>query len=70
MLLARGSSDNVAVYGRYHASVDYRGCLVVALSQSGATPEIVETADRMRRAGAVVIGIANEPGSPRTRCAT
>lgn len=87
VLLARGSSDNVAVYGRYlielasrrpaglaapsvhtryHAGIDYHGYLVVALSQSGATPEIVETADRMRQAGAVVIGIANEPGSPLT----
>jgi glutamine---fructose-6-phosphate transaminase (isomerizing) len=87
VLLARGSSDNVAVYGRYliemasrrpaglaapsvhtryQADVDYAGYLVVALSQSGATPEVVETAAAMRRAGAVVIGIANEPGSPLT----
>ena len=87
VLLARGSSDNVAVYGRYliemasgrpaglaapsvhtryRADVDYAGYLVVALSQSGATPEVVETAASMRRAGAVVIGIANEPGSPLT----
>jgi glucosamine--fructose-6-phosphate aminotransferase (isomerizing) len=87
VLLARGSSDNVAVYGRYlielasrrpaglaapsahtryEADVDYSGYLAVALSQSGATPEIVETAEQMRRAGAVVIGITNEPGSPLT----
>jgi len=43
------------------------GYLAVALSQSGATPEVVETAASMRRAGAVVIGIANEPGSPLTQ---
>ena len=88
VLLARGSSDNVAVYGRYlielasrrpaglaapsvhtryEAEVDYSGYLAVALSQSGATPEIVETAARMRRAGAVVIGITNEQGSPLTQ---
>jgi glutamine---fructose-6-phosphate transaminase (isomerizing) len=88
VLLARGSSDNVAVYGRYlielasrrpaglaapsvhtryDADVDYSGYLAVALSQSGATPEIVETAGHMRRAGAVVIGITNEPGSPLTQ---
>jgi glutamine---fructose-6-phosphate transaminase (isomerizing) len=87
VLLARGSSDNVAVYGRYlielaarrpaglaapsvhtryEADVDYSGYLVVALSQSGATPEIVETAARMRRFGAVVVGITNEAGSPLT----
>jgi glutamine---fructose-6-phosphate transaminase (isomerizing) len=88
VLLARGSSDNVAVYGRYlielasrrpaglaapsvhtryEAEVDYSGYLAVALSQSGATPEIVETAGHMRRAGAVVIGITNEAGSPLTQ---
>jgi len=87
VLLARGSSDNVAVYGRYlielasrrpaglaapsvhtryEADVDYSGYLVVALSQSGATPEIVEIAARTRRFGAVVVGITNEPGSPLT----
>ena len=88
VLLARGSSDNVAVYGRYlielasrrpaglaapsvhtryDADVDYSGYLAVALSQSGATPEIVETAAHMRRAGAVVIAITNESGSPLTQ---
>src|SRR5215469_17730525 len=88
VLLARGSSDNVAVYGRYlielasrrpaglaapsvhtryEAEVDYSGYLVVALSQSGATPEIVDTAARMRRAGAVIVGITNEAGSPLTQ---
>jgi glutamine---fructose-6-phosphate transaminase (isomerizing) len=87
VLLARGSSDNVAVYGRYlielasrrpavlaapsvhtryEVDVDYSGYLAVALSQSGATPEIVETAAHMRRAGAVVVGVTNEPGSPLT----
>jgi len=88
VLLARGSSDNVAVYGRYlielasrrpaglaapsvhtryDADVDYSGYLAVALSQSGATPEIVETAANLRRAGAVVLAITNEPGSPLTQ---
>ncbi|MBO0821446.1 MAG: SIS domain-containing protein, partial [Nocardiopsaceae bacterium] len=85
VLVARGSSDNVAVYGRYllematrrpaglaapsvhtryHADVDFTGYLALALSQSGATPEIVEVAARMHRAGAVVVGITNEPDSP------
>jgi glucosamine--fructose-6-phosphate aminotransferase (isomerizing) len=85
VFLARGSSDNAAVYGRYlvelwagrpaglaapsiytryHATVDWRGYLVVALSQSGATPEIVSTCRAMRAAGAVVLGITNERHSP------
>jgi glucosamine--fructose-6-phosphate aminotransferase (isomerizing) len=90
-LLARGSSDNVAVYGRYlieltsrrpaglaapsvhtryDADLDYTGYLVVALSQSGATPEIVQAAIDMRRAGAVVVAITNEPDSPLARACT
>jgi glutamine---fructose-6-phosphate transaminase (isomerizing) len=85
VFLARGSSDNAAVFGRYlaelragrpaglaapslytryHASVDWHGYLVVALSQSGATPEIISTCRAMRAGGAVVLGISNEPGSP------
>jgi glucosamine--fructose-6-phosphate aminotransferase (isomerizing) len=85
VFLARGSSDNAAVFGRYlvelragrpaglaapsiytryHATVDWRGYLVVALSQSGATPEIVSTCRAMRAAGATVLGITNVPRSP------
>jgi glucosamine--fructose-6-phosphate aminotransferase (isomerizing) len=85
VFLARGSSDNAAVFGRYlaelragrpaglaapslytryHATVDWRGYLVVALSQSGATPEIITTCQAARAAGAVVLGISNEPRSP------
>jgi glucosamine--fructose-6-phosphate aminotransferase (isomerizing) len=84
VFLARGSSDNAAVYGRYlaelasgrpsglaapslytryRAQVDWRGCLVVALSQSGATPEIVTTCRAMRAAGAVTVGITNDANS-------
>jgi glucosamine--fructose-6-phosphate aminotransferase (isomerizing) len=85
VLLARGSSDNAAVLGRYliettsgrpaglaapslttryRASVDYRGYLVVALSQSGGTPEIVSTAAAMREQGARVVVVTNEAASP------
>jgi len=85
VFLARGSSDNAAVFGRYlaelragrpaglaapslytryHATVDWHGYLVVALSQSGATPEIVSTCRAVRAGGAVVLGITNEPASP------
>ena len=85
VFLARGSSDNAAVFGRYlaelrsgrpaglaapslytryHATVDWRGYLVVALSQSGATPEIISTCRAMRAGGAAVLGITNEPDSP------
>jgi glucosamine--fructose-6-phosphate aminotransferase (isomerizing) len=85
VFVARGSSDNAAVFGRYlaelaarrpaglaapslytryDAQVDWRGYLVIALSQSGATPEILTTCAAMRSAGAVTVGITNEPASP------
>src|SRR5215831_1633172 len=87
VFLARGSSDNAAVFGRYlvelragrpaglaapsiytryHATVDWHGYLVVALSQSGATPEIISACQAMRAAGAAVLGITNDPHSPLT----
>lgn len=83
--VARGSSDNAAVFGRYacelsggrpaglvapsihtrySARVDYSGQLVIGLSQSGATPEIVSTCERLRAAGARVIAVTNDPASP------
>jgi len=85
VFVARGSSDNAAVFGRYlaelhtgrpaglaspslytryRAQVNWGGYLVIALSQSGATPEIVSTCAQAQAAGATVIGITNEPGSP------
>ncbi len=84
-LIARGSSDNVAVHARYllelatglpvslvapsiitryHRVLDVRDHLVVALSQSGRTPEIVDVASRMAESGAVVVGVTNDDASP------
>jgi len=48
----------------YHAQIDYTGYLVVALSQSGATPEIVTVCERMRAAGARAIAVTNDADSP------
>ena len=53
-----------SLYTRYHADVNWHGYLMIALSQSGATPEIISTCRAVRSAGATVIGITNEPGSP------
>lgn len=84
-LVARGSSDNAATYGRYlielatrvpvslaapslhtlyDATPDLAGHLVVAVSQSGRTPEIVTVVERCRAAGAATVAITNEPESP------
>ena len=85
LLVARGSSDNAAVYGRYlletHAGVsgglaspsiathyrtrlDLTDTLVVSVSQSGATEEIVTTQAWARDCGAATVAVANVAGSP------
>jgi fructoselysine-6-P-deglycase FrlB-like protein len=90
LLIARGSSDNAAVYGQYlssvragrlatlaspsvatayRASIDLGSVLAVALSQSGATEEIVETLEWARDCGARTVGVTNVAGSPLTEVA-
>jgi len=85
MFVARGSSDNACVYGRYlteihagrqaslaapsvatlyGANLDLSSTLVVAVSQSGATREIVETAEWAKNNGAAIVGITNHEDSP------
>ena len=85
IFVARGSSDNAGVYGRYlteihagrqaslaapsvatlyGANLDLSNSLVVAVSQSGATQEIVDTAEWAKRNGAAVVGITNDGDSP------
>jgi len=48
----------------YHASQDLRDCLFLAVSQSGASPDLLASAQAARRAGARVIAIVNEEDSP------
>lgn len=85
LFVARGSSDNAAIYGRYlletHAGVlaglvspsvathygarlDLSQALVVSVSQSGQTEEIVATQRWARECGAATIAVANVPDSP------
>lgn len=84
LFVARGSSDNAAVYGRYlleaHSGVsaglaaasiathyrrrlDLGDTLVVSVSQSGATQEIVETQAWAADCGAATIAVTNVAGS-------
>ncbi|HWG23910.1 SIS domain-containing protein [Actinospica sp.] len=89
--LARGSSDNSALLGRYAIEQQtglptslvapsivtvykqrpelYRGWLLVALSQSGRTPEIVDIAGRYAECGASVVAVTNNPDSALARAA-
>lgn len=84
-LVARGTSDHAATYGRYlleshlglpvalaapslttvyGSTVDWRDGVVVAVSQSGRSPDVVGVVEAARAGGAVTIAITNEPSSP------
>lgn len=84
VLVARGSSDNAAVHGRYvlemagsvpvalaAPSLQTRygvtprldGFLAIGISQSGATPEVVATLERLRAGGARTLALTNEADS-------
>lgn len=84
LFVARGSSDNAAVYGRYllevhaghpaglaapsvathyHADLDLSNALVVSVSQSGETEEIIETQTWAAAHGARTIAVTNDGDS-------
>lgn len=89
-VVARGSSDHAAVFGRYLVETasgkpvsmaapslhtlydiraDYGGQLVLAVSQSGSTPEIVTTLRKLCAAGGRGVAITNDPASELARAA-
>ncbi len=89
-IVARGSSDHAAIYGRYlleaatgrpislaapslhtlyDVEADYHGQLVVAVSQSGRTPEIVDTLRALCQAGGRGLAITNDPDSDLAQAA-
>jgi len=88
MFVARGSSDNACVYGRYlvethahrmaalaapsvathyRAPLDLEDVLVVCVSQSGETREIVETQEWAASRGARTVAVTNDGGSALAR---
>jgi glutamine---fructose-6-phosphate transaminase (isomerizing) len=85
VLVARGTSDHVAIYARYllearcalsaslaapslyttyRPPVDLSRALVLGVSQSGETPEIVAALDFAAGRGALTAALTNEAGSP------
>ncbi len=52
-----------SVLSVYGGSLDVADALVIAISQSGASPDIVAVVDAARAQGAATIAITNEPGS-------
>src|SRR3954447_16009197 len=90
VIVARGSSDHAAFYGRYllefatrrpvalaapslytryGAQTDASGWLVVGVSQSGKTPEIVDVVEPLRATGGHAIAITNDVDSPLAEAA-
>ena len=54
----------------YDAPMRYVDGLVVGISQSGASPDVVAVLAAARAQGCVTVAITNEPGSPMGRAAT
>jgi glucosamine--fructose-6-phosphate aminotransferase (isomerizing) len=90
VIVARGSSDHAAVYGRYllelavgrpvalaapslitryGARTNTAGWLVVGVSQSGETPEVVEVVEHLRAGGGRAVAITNGARSPLAEAA-
>ena len=55
--------DSISLSVYYGAKLDLSGSIVLGLSQSGRTPDVVDYVQRARRAGAFTVAVTNEPGS-------
>jgi glucosamine--fructose-6-phosphate aminotransferase (isomerizing) len=55
--------DSISLTTYYEANVDMSRSAVVAISQSGKTPDVVEYVARTRARGALTIAVTNEPES-------
>jgi glucosamine--fructose-6-phosphate aminotransferase (isomerizing) len=55
--------DSISLSVYYRARVALDGSCIVALSQSGETPDVLEYVELARRRGALTIGITNDAGS-------
>ena len=55
--------DSISLSVYYGATIDLRGSCIVALSQSGETPDVLDYVERARARGALTIAITNDPDS-------
>ena len=55
--------DSISLTVYYGAQLDMAGSTVLALSQSGRTPDVVEYVERARQSGAFTVAITNDPES-------
>ena len=90
LFVARGTSDNAAIFGKYlvsltggrigalaapslftlyNSKLDLNGWVVIGLSQSGETDEIVSSLERANSLGANTVAITNTPESSIVKAA-
>ena len=55
--------DSISLATYYEADVDVSRSVVLALSQSGLTPDVLEYVTRARARGALTVAVTNEPSS-------
>ena len=61
--------DSISLLVYYDAKLDFSNSVVIALSQSGQTPDVVAYTERARAHGARTIALTNEPDSELARLA-
>jgi glutamine---fructose-6-phosphate transaminase (isomerizing) len=55
--------DSISLTVHYGTRLDMTGCTVLALSQSGRTPDVLDYVRGARRSGALTVALTNEPES-------
>lgn len=63
------SSAAPSIYTLYEKKLPVKNCLVIGISQSGASPDIVNMMTSMREAGAITVAFVNEQHSPLANAA-
>jgi len=58
-----------SLFSIYHAPPRMRDALVLGVSQSGQSPDIVAVVEEGRRQGALTVAVTNEPASPLAQAA-
>jgi glucosamine--fructose-6-phosphate aminotransferase (isomerizing) len=58
-----------SLFTYYHRPPNLKGALVIGISQSGQSPDIVSVLEEGKRQGQLTLAITNDPGSPLARAA-
>jgi len=66
VMTASAAPSVSSVYG---VAQDLRGCLFIALSQSGRSPDLLASVAAAKAAGATILALCNTPGAPLTAAA-